>query len=140
MDSHMNIEYKIFIHPRRNLKIFRRLTLMVGKIEGVVSAHNRGIFWNKLEIFIRQVYNSKLCAVIFPEILSRVVLDPRETSDVRTFSVALIPSTRMAASPTHSVYYMVRDTESLHQQHGLQWISEGKAYSPFHISQVMYET
>jgi hypothetical protein len=53
---------------------------MFGKVEGVASAHNREIFWNKLNIFVAQVYNRELCAV----------LDSREAADVRTFSVAHI--------------------------------------------------
>lgn len=76
----MNMEHNIFIQSRRNLNIFRRRTPMFGKVEGVASAHNREIFWNKLNIFVAQVYNRELCAV----------LDSREAADVRTFSVAHI--------------------------------------------------
>jgi hypothetical protein len=65
---------------------------MIGNIDCVASAHNRGIFWNKLKIFIGQVFNRKLWAVIFPETLFHIVLAARGTAHIRTFSVPHIPA------------------------------------------------
>jgi hypothetical protein len=110
MDSDMNIEYKIFIQPRRNLKQFSQWALMNGKAEGVASAHNPRIFGNELKIFIGLVYNRKLCAVMLSDTISGFVLAATEAADARTFSVAHT-RTRPDACPTPA-YCMKQGTQS----------------------------